>query len=248
MIGKPPFPPEQAAALLAEVIATVPEFDYDQDGYQDGDLEWLGRAHALLRRVGSNGEHVAFEFARKSLFTLTHSRHELLAPLYQTLAAVELDLPASKQGAFIASGDKWNGYAGLIGVLSQPGKSVLIVDPYLDASFALEFLPVLKQLKQIRCLTSSREAGSLLAAAKRWVTDEPNTSLEIRQASRKALHDRLIIFGRDEVHLVSQSFKDIAARSPASIQKASPEVAEGKQEHYEELWREAETILKSPAQ
>ena len=87
----------------------------------------------------------------------------------------------------------------------------------------------------------------MIAATRRWVTDEPRTKLEIRQASRKALHDRLIIFGRDDVHLVSQSFKDIAARSPASIQKASPEVAEGKQEHYEELWREAETILLNPA-
>lgn len=247
MIGKTPFPPEQAAALLAETIATVPEFNYDQEDYQDGDLEWLGRAHALLRRVGSNGEHIAFELARRGLFTITHNRNELLAPLYQAQAAVELDLPASKQGAFIASGDKWNGYAGLIGVLNQPGKSVLIVDPYLDGSFALEFLPVLKPLQRIRCLTSSREASSLLAAAGRWVADEPSTNLEIRKASRKALHDRLIIFGRDDVHLVSQSFKDIAGRSPASIQKASPEVAEGKQEHFEELWLEAETILLNPA-
>lgn len=241
---RPKIPAEQAAALLADVIEQCPPFKSSDEGLQEIEIIWLARAGALLDRCGSAVEQFDFRTATKSLHTMHHSRSALLLPLHTTLAASELELPAAKQGAYIPAGDKWNGYASIVRLLSERVEAALIVDPYLDGSFFIDFVPLASSLRSIRCLTSDRYKASLEAASERWITDRrPEQPIAVRSADHKTLHDRLILFEGGEVFLVSQSFKDIGAKSAASVQRASNDIASSKVEFYEAQWQSAEEVL-----
>ena len=239
-----PYDPAIAYAHLSAIIEQCPEFAYSENSIQDEHLSWLGRAEALLEKYSPLQHLTSFRVATRLLYTMSHSWSALLLPLHAALAKVELDLPEAAQGAYIPAGDKFNGYASLVKLLSKREGGVLVVDPYLDGTFFVDFVPLATRLAKLRCLTSDRYISSLKAAAERWTTDrQPQVAIEVRVTSRKALHDRLILFENGEVSLVSQSLKDIGAKSPASVQRASDEIAAHKIEFYEEEWAKADEVL-----
>lgn len=231
--------PEQLLALLQAAIEGAPAFRYGET-LTDEELRWLGRADALLEAAGAMTASINFRVARGQLGGYSHSRSNLLIPLHDAYSKIELMAPAAAQGSFIAGGDTWNGYASLVRLMQRDCDDLLIVDPYLNAAIYTDLAPHAKAKVAVRCLTAKRPENhaGLLAASNRWASDgiSANVSLAVRYAPAKALHDRLIIIDRSEVWLISQSLKDIAQRSPASISRAESELGAMKVQHYESLW------------
>lgn len=229
---------EELLALLEAAIMEAPEFLYGAT-LGDSELRWLGRAEALIEASDDIPSTVDFRFARKSIGSYKHSRSALLAPLHAAYARIELRAPKALRGAFIPAGDTWNGFAAIVNVLRNGAEDIFVVDPYLNASFFLDFAPLCQTQSNVRCLTSQRPENheGLLAAIRHWLAADPKerARVEVRYAPKSALHDRMIISGSD-VWLLSQSIKDIAKRSPASVSKADPELSQMKKDHYSELW------------
>jgi hypothetical protein len=74
----------------------------------------------------------------------------------------------------------------------------------------------------------------------RWAAQHgPKRPIEARATAPRLLHDRLIVVDDAKVWNVSQSFKDLAARSPASITVAPAEVASLKISAYADMWAAA---------
>lgn len=242
MIDQKTHSPEQLLALLEAAIRDAPAFIYGEP-LTEKDIRWLGRADALLEASGAMPAVISFRVARQNLGTYSHDRNNLLIPLYDALSRVELQAPSSLQGAFIPSGDTWNGYAALVRIVQKASDDIMIVDPYLNSDIYIHFAPHTAARNGIRLLTTKRPENhsGLLASAQKWEADEisKTKSVEVRYAPAGALHDRLIIIDSRESWLVSQSIKDIAKRSPASVTRAEAELGQMKAKHYEALWNQS---------
>lgn len=244
MIPLSKMPPEQAAATIADLIEDAPPFNFEAGNLSIDEMKWIGRADAILHEVAGPIICGEFSTARHCLYSYSHNRNGLLLPLYQALALVELKLPVAIQGSYIPPGDKWNGYSAVVKLLTERADAALVVDPYMDGTFITDFVPLATKMEAVYGLTSNRYEVSLKAASERWATDrKPEQPISIRVADAKHLHDRLIIFGSTEVYLISQSLKDIGAKSPASIQRAAPVIAAEKAAHYTALWEEAVSLV-----
>jgi len=232
-------------ALLEAVIRDAPALIYEQP-LSDTDIRWLGRADALLDASGAIPALISFRNARASLGSYAHDRSKLLIPLHDAYGRVELSMPAASQGAFIPGGDTWNGYSALVRIFQTECDDLFIVDPYLNAGIYTDLAPHSAAKNSLRCLTTKRgeNHSGLLASHGKWANDEISKSrpLELRYGPQGSLHDRLIIVDRTQVWLVSQSFKDIAKRSPASVSRAESELAEMKIGHYFELWEQSKPM------
>lgn len=239
---KPNFslPAEQLGALLAQTIASAPALEFDVPLTFD-DERWLSRAETQIEAGGSLPDLVEFRVARGNLCTYSHSRPRIMAPLLNAFERVELYSPTSGQARFIPPGETWNGYAALVKVIQPNCTDLLIVDAYLDSSLFIDLLPHSNATK-VRCLTQkgSYHAG-LWAAFGKWDGDAigKDHPVELRYAPDRSLHDRMVIIDQKQVWLVSQSLKDIAARSPASLTPADPELAGLKAAHYDQLWSQS---------
>ncbi len=231
--------PAQMLAILEAVIRESPNFVYG-DPLTEKELRWLGRADAILEASGAIPALLSFRTARHNLGGYSHSRDNILIPLHDAYSRMELLAPIASQGAFIPAGATWNGYAALIKLVQTECNDLLIVDPYLNASIFTDFAPHATARHGVRCLTARRQEYhlSLLASAGRWATDTISQThqVDVRYVPSGSLHDRLIIIDNREVWLISQSFKDIAKRSPASVTRADMEMSLMKAQHYEALW------------
>ncbi|UWX04608.1 hypothetical protein H1235_07955 [Pseudoxanthomonas sp. NC8] len=92
----------------------------------------------------------------------------------------------------------------------------------------------------MRVLRDSARVGladTLRVAAQRWEAQyKVRRPLQIRSAAPRALHDRLIIVDGGHAYLVTQSFKDLAERAHASLQRVDQAAAEAKRDAYEDIW------------
>ena len=231
-------PPEQLRALLEQTIRAAPALTPTVPLSED-DERWLAKAEALVEASGSLNDQLDFSMARRKLGTLAQSRTHIMGPLLKAFERVELHAPATGQGRFIPPGETWNGYAALVKIIQPPCTDILIVDPYLDGSAFIDLMPQSNAKELVRCLTvKGAYHNSLIAAAHKWQSDgsSSNHPAEVRYAPPNSLHDRVIIVDRRDVWLISQSLKDIAAKSPATLTLADPEMANLKMAHYDALW------------
>jgi hypothetical protein len=58
----------------------------------------------------------------------------------------------------------------------------------------------------------------------------------------RALHDRLIIIDDGTAYISTQSLNGLAVRSPASIMRADPELAQLKIQAYQLIWSNAAPV------
>lgn len=240
----PTLSPQQLLALLTAAIEDAPRLAYGE-ALTDGELKWLGRVDALLEASGALIALAEFRVAKGNLGTYGHDRSKLMVPLHAAYSRIELQAPAAARGRYIPPGETWNGYAAIVSILERDCGDMLLVDPYLDSKIYTEFAPHSNASSGLRCLTAKRDQNhpAILASATKWANDQISNTrpFELRYAAASALHDRLFVIDRSEVWLISQSIKDIAKRSPASLTRAEPELAELKAKHYEDLWSSSET-------
>ena len=238
-----PHTAEELLALLERTITDAPQFPFGEELTQDH-LRWLGRAEAILQASDCVTDLVAFRLARVRPGLSRYDLAGLIGPLQNAYSHIELKVPLAKQGAFIPAGDTWQGYAAIVKLLQSATTQLLVVDPYINSDIYTVFAPHMAQNGQLSCLGTKRKEydAGLCAAACKWESDtaSENKLVQVRYANN--LHDRLIIRDLSEVFLVSQSLKDIAKKSPASVSRAEPELAKMKIDHYNELWSNGEPL------
>ncbi|WP_242104158.1 hypothetical protein [Lysobacter sp. M2-1] len=160
--------------------------------------------------------------------------------MYALKASLEEQLPGDARGAFIGVNQELNALQAVSRILSEAEGSALVVDPYLNHEALFELLNVVSEGIELRLLADSHYTAlndQARAGVVRWRAQYgAGRPVSLRLTQPRALHDRAFILGGGKVYLVSQSLKDIARRSPATISRAEPDVAALKRTHYEQLW------------
>lgn len=217
--------PEDWQALyhqIGQLISDEPEIPPGEGRGSVDVLRWLGRAEALIQQVSGLADHHRFVSLRATMLTAIRTDAEsqmrhIRGLLYSALAKAEFSAPTAAKGAFIPAGNSFDALTAIAGILRECRGSVLIVDPYMDATTLTDFLPMVLEGVPLRLLASGKQKScGLPEAVERWKAQYAHTRpIELRLAAPKLLHDRLIM---DNVNVwsLSQSFNAIAQRSVVS--------------------------------
>lgn len=207
---------------------------------------WLGRAQELVNRHAAPDDARLFESYVNRLGGAARGMyaHQIYVLLYSLLARSEADSPAEVQGGFLAIDQPFSAHKAIGQVLLSATADILVVDPYLSVEAIWEFATLAAESVTVRMLMDGRRASlsaGIAAAVPRW-TQQFGTArpLEVRQAER--LHDRLLVIDGKDEWIVTQSLKDLAKTTPASIQRSDAEIGVEKIAFYERCWAEAHGI------
>ncbi|MBB6227787.1 hypothetical protein [Polymorphobacter multimanifer] len=230
---------------LGQIIAVEPEVPTGNERGSSEVLRWLGQAQHLIETVSGIVDHNRFCSMRSTMLSATaisaevQMRH-IRGLLYSALAKAEMIAPTAARGAFIPAGNTFDALTAIGGVLRDCKGFVLVVDPYLDVVALTDFLPMVPAGVPLRLLASTKQRNNGLAeAVARWeVQYGPTRPLELRFAAPRLLHDRLII-DEEKIWSLSQSFNAIAQRSPAMVQRVSPEIDTVKRAAFSDIWDNA---------
>lgn len=236
---------EARFAHLKELAATIPDFGSANTFNSSPDVhEWLGRLHALLDDNMFGLAAIQIAVSSDGLGTSLHSRNvnAIRNSLYRAIAKTELQLPSSSRGAFIPAGNAFDAITATAKILGEAQKELLIIDPYLGPKILEAFAVQASEGVQINLLgAQGRVRPSFEAVARAWIAQYGFARpLTVRYAEAKLLHDRLIIVDSESVWDVSQSFEDLAARSPATLSKAIADAAILKIDAYRGIFDNAE--------
>ena len=233
-----PLAPEGRYQQLGAHIASAPDLLADADHLET--MRWLGQAHALVDQIDryeAMGLKSSMGFLSTTI-TAEKAARDIMHCLHRVLAKAELAAPAASAGAFITVGNPFDAFATLAKVFSAALTGVFVVDPYLDEHMLTDFAPTATEGVKVRLLTDRQGMRpSLTPAALRW-SEQYGTKrpLEVRVAVPRSLHDRIIFVDGAETWLWTQSFKDLAVRSPATLARVDADTAQLKVSAYEDLW------------
>jgi hypothetical protein len=231
---------------LSHLIQTAPT------NLSNGKLEtrqWIARAYAVVLEVDQASANVEFKFAEQEAMRGRIDGHDkLMAVVMRAWAVAERFVPAAAANdSFIATGHAWDAFVSLSKVLQTARSDVLIIDPYMDESALAGFGIAAPERVSLRLLSDShpnRCRPSLQPAALKWRQQwGDKRPIEIRLAPAESLHDRAIVVDRTTAWNVSQSLKDIAKKSPATVVPFSPETAKLKIDFYEGFWKSASVLV-----
>jgi hypothetical protein len=214
--------------------------------------QWLARAFALVQLEGDVVRIVEFQRiirhfngVSQSPYKSTDEIQTVASILMQCTAKLDLLVAPDIQGSFVHVGQSLDAYKALNQIFALAKKSLLIVDPYMDGTIITEYMIGVSESVEISLLADNASFKSdLIVAGKKWRTQYTgNRSLEIRLAADRTLHDRIIIADGIVVWMVTQSFKDFAKRSPASVLRVDADTAALKVQAYEPIWKQAVSVM-----
>jgi hypothetical protein len=244
-----PFAKMPALALYGELRAlseTFPDLQY-QVTASDERHRWMGRARALVCEANGPAAELEFKHAQDKLDTMTG--HEvgvegIKTLVFNALTTIELELPAGQRGAFIPAGNVFDAMAAVAKIFSEAKTGLLIVDPYIDERFLVDFAQLANEQISLRLLRDAHQLkASLAPMAGAWTKQHGvRRPLEIRLADARTLHDRLIIVDKKDVWNVGQSFNNLAGRAPTSFTRTDPETSGLKISAYEAIWDAAKPL------
>ena len=232
---------------LGTLSKTVP--DLAAPNYSEETMVWTGRLRAAVRAI--NDISLSARLDALLLSTDVHQRdtnaEQIMMVLYQALAVAERNAPAAARGAFIPVHKPYDVLLAVTGVLKCDNRDVLIVDPFMDETTPNTFAKAAPENIQIRLLADANSLRpTLKPAVEAWVQQFGNSRpIEARVAASKSLHDRLLLIDGTQAYMVTQSFKDLAARSPAAIQRADADYAAMKIGAYEQIWAASTPLCRS---
>jgi hypothetical protein len=237
--------PEELYRRFGRLLENVPDFS----GYgplNTEQLQWLGRAQALVKENGDILAIVEIGLAAKNMLgpVRADAFSQLMLTLHAQIASVELRSPANAQGTFIPVANTFDAFAAISKLLQTATRDVLVVDPYLDETVLTEFGTVIPLGVTLRLLSDTATVKtSLNPAASRWVAQHGKSRpLSVRLAAPKALHDRALFVDQKGAWTITQSLKDFAKRSPAEIVRAD-DTAALKIAAYEQIWSQATVVI-----
>jgi hypothetical protein len=156
-----------------------------------------------------------------------------------------MNAPAAAQGAFIAVGGTFDVFQAIGKVLGEASIELLIIDPYMSPKLLTDFAPLAAERVTVRLLSDSAytRADALEPAVRRWVEQYGEARpLQVRLTPPRLLHDRLILVDGARVWSLTQSLKDFAGRSPASVIRVDGDPARMKLEAYRQMWADAQPL------
>jgi hypothetical protein len=216
--------------------------------YSKEQMQWLGRASLLVEEAGDMYDSVAMRHHMGLINTAGRSSHvkDILMILHRALARAEQQVPAAAQGAFIHAGETFSAFQAVAKVLSSAREDVLLIDPYLSAEAVFDFVLTAPENVTIRLLLDGQRQAlneGLRAGVARWQQQYGQSRpLSARCTAPRQLHDRLILLDNREAWVLTQSFKDLAERSHASLVRADGELAEAKVAAYDAMWQAATAL------
>ena len=205
---------------------------------------WLGRAAELVRSTGQRMDVINFTIASDGLNSVLRqdNAQQITAIVFRALAYAEAKAPVASRGAFVGVGAAFDALKAIGKLLAEAKRDALIVDPYMDSKVLTDFVPQVKPGVTVRLLSDSfyTKPETVQPAVARWGQQfGPERPLELRLSQPRALHDRLILIDGAVVWSLTQSLKDFAGRSPASVIRMAPEMGKMKIDWYEPVWANA---------
>jgi len=223
---------------LGGLIATAP--DLSTTPLPSSALIWVGKVNALLTEMGqyllAGDFKMAFDHRTVSPAT---QAEKMRTALYLALGFAERTAPSSSRGRYIPVSSAHDALIAISPVLNEASKDILIVDPYLSQVVLNDFALSINEGVTLRLLSGKKKTHPDLEPALRaWREQRATRPVELRLAKQDLLHDRLIIPDGTAWSL-SQSFNQLAKRSPATLQPFDPEIGELKTAYYESVWNGA---------
>lgn len=229
---------EVLLAQLRALLERAPDFEcYSASSREHG--TWLAQAHALVTRWDSREAaslRVAADSSPLEVFRASNVA-QIFGALNRAVVDLELKVPRNGQAAF-ASGEVYDFFRELNGVIGSAEHSILIVDPYLDASVFDHYLQSRKNNVTCRLLLN-KNARAVKAAADKY-THQHGSVIEVRCSTK--IHDRVILVDGYVCWVVGQSLKDAAKAKSTYLVPLSPDVVPAKLDGYEDIWRNADEI------
>jgi hypothetical protein len=239
---------EQILFGLRNLIDTMPNFHQGACHTPEG-MMWLGRANAMVTAAGTGDDQDAFPRAMDAVigenngFKHAQAVDKVKSILFRTFAAVESKAPSDLQGSYIPAGNAFDALSAISRVFATAKIELLVVDPYSDEKLLRDFAPLAAEGVRLKILTDAGYVKpSFKPAYDRWIQQFHSRPLEARMTAARQLHDRLIIVDDKEVWIVTQSFKDLAERAPASVTRFESESANLKLNSYRAMWSAAQSI------
>lgn len=238
---------------LGTHLAAAPDLvDYDREyNLPRTTMQWIARACALVRAADPAGlDVVKIDAAAERLVRTLNPKdasRQILLIMHRVHATLEVALPAEARGAFVSAGDQFDGYSAIAKLLGEAKSRAMIIDPYLDASAIIDFAGLLGEGVGLQLLTDRASyKPAAVPAAEKWISQHGSARpLELRAAASRTLHDRLILIDETTAWILTQSLKDFAKRSHATIQRADEEMATMKFSAYRALWAESVVLAAS---
>jgi hypothetical protein len=238
--------PESLYLQLGQLIAEMPQLKGTAPITPDIN-RWLGRAVQLVKATGESFDIAGITVASDGLANLNreHNAQQIEAIVFRALAYAEANAPASVRGGFIGVHASLDALRIVGKILEGVEQQTLIVDAYMDWKVFTDFGPTAPKGVTVRLLADSfyTKVEAVRPAMLRWREQfASERHVEVRLSAPRVLHDRLIFVDGNMVWSLTQSLKDIAARSPALVHRVDPELAKLKVDFYEQVWTSATEV------
>jgi hypothetical protein len=227
-------------ARLRALVEETPE-NNPQEFPSRLQTEWLGKAHALIKKYNvSEGLEMEIRINAFLGTGLSSSRSEnwgrIVVIFYRVLTDLELRLANNSAEGF-RPGTPYDLFQQITKVLSEATKSLMVIDPYMDAQIFDRYLSSLPESVPRKLLVKNY-ANNVKAAAQVYAAQHGGV-LEVRRSDQ--IHDRLI-FADEICWILGQSIKDAAVSKPTYFGPLAADVSKLKLSHYEEIWSNS-TVL-----
>jgi hypothetical protein len=239
---------EELYVHLGRLIESMPDLN-DFSRKKSECMLWLAKAYASVDANNNLADNAAFkraihDFGMNTITHINSATHTVISIVLRQFAVLELKVAPELQGSFIPAGSAFDAYKVIGGIFNSATTEIFVIDPYMDGKIVAEFLQGAPEKIHIRLLSDQQTfKQDLPVAAAKWTQQfQRLRPLSLRLSPARQLHDRLIIIDAASAWTVTQSFKDFATRSPASIVRSDPETAKLKVVAYDDMWNAAHVI------
>jgi hypothetical protein len=230
--------PEVLLAQLRALVERAPDFERYSPLSREH-IMWLGQSHALAARWDRT-QAIMLQVSSDALpMDLMRASNvaTIFGVLHRAIADLELKVPQKGKVVF-AAGEVYDFFRELNNVVGSAESTILIVDPYLDATVFDHYLNSRKDNVTVRLLLN-KNADGVKAASEKYVQQHGKV-LEVRKSNK--IHDRVIFIDGYVCWIVGQSLKDAAKAKPTYLAPLAPDVVAAKLQDYEAIWAEANAI------
>ncbi len=220
------------------LLATAPPLE-GRGTYGQEQFAWLGKASAVIS-AWNRSEAISFGVAATSLAGNLNREMNvgtIFTTIHKAIAMLEDALPQPVGQAF-GPGAAYDFFRALRALVAATDKSLLVVDPYMDAETFDGYLSALSPGRNVRLLLSKFTDDVRVAAVK--FSAQQGGSVEIRKSND--IHDRVVFVDGSQCWVLGASIKDAALKKPTYLAPLSADIAAEKVNIYESVWNAARSI------
>jgi hypothetical protein len=223
---------------LKNLQNSIPPLEGKGD-YGSEQFTWLAEASTLIASWNIE-EGQKFDLAVRSLVSAINRKGNyalIVIAIQRAITSLQNLLPDTKEHVF-RSGETYDFFKALKGIVKSARSKLLVIDPYMDAETFDGYLNSLSPGVEVRLL-ANRYESDLKVAAERFRT-QYQCKLEVRKSN--LLHDRFIFVDRNQCWALTASIKDAAKKSPTCLLPLSSVIAAENLDQYESIWVKSEAI------